>query len=136
MLASTSLALRSFANSIYLPRVAHVFRPFPTAFIHWHPRRPDASPLPQQTRPRDQDIPYGIVTLVDPKTGRLTETRTLSDVLGSIDREKEFVELVRAPRAPQRQVIGSELVPNALAAPLDDDLSNNYAIVKIISKSE
>jgi translation initiation factor IF-3 len=55
----------------------------------------------QQTRrPRNDEIDFRVVQMVDSETGRLKEATELRDILASIDRKTHFVELVSEEPSP------------------------------------
>jgi len=54
----------------------------------------------QARRPRNDNIDYRVVQIVDPETGRLNEPAELRDILASINRKTHFVELVNEEPNP------------------------------------
>ncbi|KAG5639146.1 hypothetical protein H0H81_006405 [Sphagnurus paluster] len=90
---SSFIAFRTAALSVLRPRAHH------TPCLHLlqtRGARQDASRKP----PRDEEIEHRMVQLVDPETGRLMDPMPLSTLLASLDRRKQFVELVSLKPAP------------------------------------
>ncbi|KAG5643261.1 hypothetical protein DXG03_001271 [Asterophora parasitica] len=58
-----------------------------------------------KTLPRDEAIEHSVVQIVDAETGKLTEPTPLRTILASIDRRKEFVELVSVRPSPLVKIL-------------------------------
>jgi len=60
------------------------------------------------TRPKNQDIQYSVVQVVDPETGRLNPPIALRDILSTMDPKTHFVELVSENPAPIVKLISKK----------------------------
>ncbi|KAF5371938.1 hypothetical protein D9615_008083 [Tricholomella constricta] len=91
---SSFIAFRSAALSLLRPRT-HT-----TTCVHPFLSRGSKKLAASKTLPRDEAIEHPIVQLVDPTTGRLNEPTPLRTILASLDRRKQFVELVSLTPGP------------------------------------
>lgn len=89
---STFLAFRNATLALLRPRRPHLHRPTFRAVQSSAPTKEKKEKRSQ----RDEKIEHRFVRFVDPVTNRLTEPTRLSNILLSIDRKKNFVELVNA----------------------------------------
>ncbi|KAF9457995.1 hypothetical protein BDZ94DRAFT_1271719 [Collybia nuda] len=97
---SAFLAFRTAAFSLLRPRAPNIpcLRQLPIRAVHNVP-----------TRPRDKNIPYRIVQLVDPITGKLSEPLPLMTIIESLpDKKLEYVELVSEDPAPIVKIINKK----------------------------
>ena len=70
-------------------------------------------PAPER-RPRNDEIKYHLVQLVDQETGRLNPPTALSAVMASIDRKTHFVELVKETPFPIVKIADKKAVYAAM----------------------
>jgi len=89
------------------------------ACFHLTAYRHRAKEAKQKGRPRNRDIGFRVVRLVNPETSQLDPPAALSDILARIDQKKEWVELVAATPEPIVKIIKSSDLYNKLQAQLD-----------------
>ena len=89
---STFLAFRTATLALLRPRGMPPHWPKFRAVQTFAPTKEKKDNRP----PRDEKIQYNFVRFVDPTTNRLTDPTRLSHILSTIDRTKEYVELISA----------------------------------------
>jgi translation initiation factor IF-3 len=72
------------------------------------PTRSAHNSVASRQHPKDEKIKHNIVQLVDPETGRLTPPTTMEEILASIDRKRQFVELVSVDHGAVVKIINKK----------------------------
>lgn len=102
---SAFLAFRTAAFSLLRPRGPY------TPCLHQIPfRAVHKTSTPDATRrPRDMEIPFKVVQLVHPETGKLSEPMALTAVIDSLpDKKLEYVELVTKDPGPIVKIVNKK----------------------------
>lgn len=101
---SAFLAFRTAAFSLLRPRGSYTpcLHQLPIRAVH-NTSTPDAT-----RRPRDKEIPFEIVRLVHPETGKLSEPMPLTAVIGSLHKKLEYAELVTKDPGPIVRIVNKK----------------------------
>ncbi|CCM03973.1 uncharacterized protein FIBRA_06129 [Fibroporia radiculosa] len=78
----------------------------------------------EKGHPRNNDIPFRVVRLVDPETARLSEPQPLANIIAGLEQKREWVELVATDPDPIVKIIKSNILYNRLKAIQDKKRQN------------
>ncbi|KZT12671.1 uncharacterized protein LAESUDRAFT_10873 [Laetiporus sulphureus 93-53] len=109
----TAFRIARVSNACHILESCHA-GPSQSAYAAFHStarRFAKETEVKTEGRLRNENIPYQIVRLVNPETSRLDEPVRLSEILKTIDRRREWVELVSdTPENPVVKIIKGSAV--------------------------